>query len=290
MNTHRPHAKKRVRKHDPDASNSDLKATYIYMYMADGTFFSMTTLCAIHELLKAHPQGVSADLFKEVVGADLRDPRNETFLNVLKSNHLVNVCNHSGGIHLTRRHAFEVHDNLSLRSLVTSDLPRGLAGERDKSGSFGKCVGVKLSDLDETYSGVQKDLDDMVINRELVAMPCDGSKGELVYFSNPGGVRGSQFLQGMWRSVELPKTNGEILNYLVEVGLRTKDEGDHRFATEKAIRDKQLQEEKDVETQMKKAANDEKKDKKFNKDRATMLENLRSKAASYEGVYESKGK
>ena len=249
--------RKRPRVAEEDAPEEKFEP--LKVYTANGIVSATFILFKVHDLLKAHAHGVGVDVFQKALGVDLRDPRNEAFMKALVSNPLINVeTSHGGGIHLTRRHAFGVHNNERLRRLLLVELPEGRAGELDKSGSFGKRVGIKASDLVDTYEGVRQDLTDMVLDRELMVVPCNGGKGELVYFRHPAGVEGSSFLRDLWRSVELPPTEKETLNYLVKVKIREKTEWDRRLAAEKELRDQREDVKKRKAHEAKKAARKQK--------------------------------
>lgn len=229
---------KRVRR-DPDvADQPDERKAVLWPYMTNGQHPKIDFMDKVHDLILAHPQGVNAKVFEKAIGIDLKEGRNEQFLNWLEHNELITI--QRGGnnnIHITRCHPFNVFDKQSLRSLVLYDLPIGTAGLHDKTGRFGKCYGIKSSNLVDTYEGVVHDLNDMTLDGELVSMPCNGGNGELVYYPNKGGTKGSAFLKDWWRSIDIPSTQKQIVDYLVRVKLRDPKESHNRLVCEKNIRE-----------------------------------------------------
>lgn len=202
--------KNRVVQHVPDA---------VAVYRTDGSVATKNLLFEVHEFLQARDSSVDAACFREHIGVDLEDPRNSKWLKLLEANPLVTVLRRPEGVLVARSPAFGVSNTGSLRRLVLRLLPEGRAGQEDKSGRFGARVGVRASDLADTYADVHSDLNEMAVDGELLALACDGTKGETVYFCHPRGVCAAQSVRDMWSSVELPSA-GEVRSYLLERGLR----------------------------------------------------------------------
>ena len=207
-------------------------------FKTDGTWILRNLLFEVHEFLKAQDHPVCFDSFEQTFNVDLAHPHNAAFLDCLKSNRIINVEKSSDGCtYISRRPTLCVNDAKSLRTLVLVDLPLGNVAERDKAGAFGARWGITCSDLQETYAGVRRDLEEMVTDGELVSLAFNGTNGERVYFRNPGGVQASSFLRDLWHSVELPRTQKEIVQYLTKSKLRDQSEVHKRLRDDVAMRE-----------------------------------------------------
>lgn len=177
-----------------------------YVVLVDGKrLFYCSAMYRLQEALKMVDGLVNEDWVKEIVAIELSDPRNIWFRSgVQKNPRLRTYCSADGVLAIGLRNTMDVYDQRSLESLFASRLPVGVSDPFD-SGSKLRFLGAHEKDLEGAYDGVDVDLDRMVAQGKVCAIP-DGNlevKSHLkVYFPIPEGMPACLGLKELWHSEE----------------------------------------------------------------------------------------
>lgn len=220
-------AKKTLKKRELVDPEEEEKPRPLIYYKTNGAqHSSFNILFEIHEFLEAQPNCgyVSADFFRQVFDIDLVNPSNADFLRRIEQNPAIVVERIQGrGLQLRRDPPYGVTNKEALRNLIFG-LPNGR-------------LGLPASCLNGTYRGVHRDLNEMVEDGDLVAVPSTAHKdSDLVYFKNPHVQTASGLLRGLWDSVAIPDTDKEVQAYLIRNKLRRTEVYAERAARESSLR------------------------------------------------------
>lgn len=164
-------------------------------------------------------------------GIDLSAEENCDFVLALKNTEGISLVDLPCGKLAVRRVAFQ-----------------GIENEECLRKAFARVLTVHESDLQNTYSSVEKDLDTLVANGEVeyfMDERCTKERQKCrVFLAALPGVKCSPGVRKLWNGIKLPDTHAEIRKELLARKIRTKAFYDDRSALTKDRNEAQRAEEK----------------------------------------------
>lgn len=216
------------------AVESESEDTPAYVVLVDGKkLFYSSAMYRLQEALKMVGGLVNEGWIKEFVEVELSDPRNAEFRSgVQKNPRLRTYCSADGVLTIGLRNTMDVYDRSSLESLFASRLQNGVSDPFDTDSKM-LFLGAHEKDLEGAYDGVDVDLDRMVAQGKVCAIPdCSAAakkegkreKSHLnVYFPVPEGMPACLGLRELWHSEECKHLDmHDIRKALKEKGLFVK--------------------------------------------------------------------
>lgn len=226
------------------------------VYKVDG---STTSRCqALYSIfgtlnrMNGYPN-VSECVVSQYTGIPLDDNRNSDLRSDLYNNPGLTVTEEDGTMLVRKVAPMQVENKADLCDLFKNRIPNGQVTTKNGLSALGVCE----KDLEGAYGGIERDIDGMISNGEIVSISDHSRAGLNVYFPGVRGVAASPALKDMWNSVKVPEEK-DLRAELIRMKLRTKEEYELR---DKRVKDrneaelKRLEEKKKAEKEAKRTTN-----------------------------------